>query len=130
MILFHCPACGKKVKAPPELALTASPCPTCGVMLAVPSPGINRTSFILLKILQVTGLSMLAAIMGEARILLVPVAVGASIWLAIPRLDNIGMKRWWGALALIPWIFTIYLACAAPGSGRRRSRNVAIPTSD
>ena len=130
MIRFSCPSCGKKIKAPLELALTASPCPACKALLAVPAPGTNRSTFILFKILQVLVLSLLAAMMGEAGFLMFPVVVGVSIWLAVPRLDNIGMNRWWCVLALIPWVFTIYLACAATGSGRRRRSNGALPARD
>ena len=119
MIRFPCPACGKKIKAPPELALTASSCPACGVVLAVPAFGIDRTTFILFKILQYAGFTALYVLMGEAGFLMIPVAIGVSIRLAILRLDNIGLNRWWSAGALIPWVFTIYLACAATGSGRR-----------
>jgi len=120
MIHFSCLACSKKIKAPLELALTASPCPACKALLAVPAPGTNRSTFILFKILQVVGIFMLAAMMGEAGLLMLPVAIGVSVWLAMPRLDNIGISRGWSVLVLIPWIFTIYLACAATGSGRRK----------
>lgn len=108
------------MKAPPELALTASSCPACGILLAVPAFGIDRTSFILFKILQWVGFTAIYVLMGEAKILLYPVAAFVSIRLAILRLDNIGLSRWLSACALVPWVFTIYLACAAQGSGRRK----------
>jgi hypothetical protein len=114
------------MKAPPELALTASSCPACGVLLAVPAFGIDRTSFILFKILQFAGFAAIYRLMGEAGFLMIPVAIGVSIWLAISRLDNIGLSRWLSACVLIPWVFTIYLACAATGSGRLR-RSKAAP---
>jgi hypothetical protein len=71
-----------------------------------------------MKILQ----PLLAALMKDAAFLMLPVLLGTSVWLAILRLDNIMMNRWWSVFAAIPTaglIFAIYLACAATGSGRR-----------
>ena len=77
-----------------------------------------------------TAAVMLAAMLKDAAFLMLPVLLGTSVWLAILRLDNIGLNRWLSVIAAIPTaglIFAIYLACAATGSGRRRRSKDSPP---
>lgn len=102
--------------------MTAAPCSGCGALIAVPSAGIERFPFVLLKVLQYVGTFMIGAMLKEASFLVIPVTMGVSVWLAVLRLDNIGSNRWLATVAALPvvsLIFSIYLASAKPGSGRK-----------
>jgi hypothetical protein len=121
-IKFRCPNCATMLSAPADAGLTSGHCTYCSTPLVTPMPGIGRASFAAAKILGLwVGASLMMALLGDAGFLLIPLALGMSVWLNWLRFINIGHSGWWGFLGLVPgvnFITSLCLCCWGAGTSK------------
>lgn len=117
---FKCRSCNASLKATPDDSGNTSACPKCSTWVTVPYPGIGRVAFIGLKVTKYFVLSVLAAAMGDAGMLvIIPVSLVLIGVLAYQRVINIGHPPWMTVLGYIPGA-SIWLAIERPGAATRR----------
>ncbi len=129
-IKLKCRNCDAKLRAGTEEAGTISQCPKCGNQLAIPFPGIDRGAFFGWVVLKYLLSLVFATGMGDGVIILAPIFLFFSLFLAYLRAINIGHGPWWTLVAFVPFSI-FYFGFARTGAARKQSlKDLDSPPND